>query len=98
MALAVLGWLFVAPPSSAAEPPAELPRYDLAITLDPPAHRAEIRERVTWTNPTSRPVEDLAFNFYPHYQIPDSDRFLIAKAFELMRLQPSLGLDRDGKY
>ncbi|MDB5309732.1 MAG: Peptidase family [Gemmataceae bacterium] len=88
------------PPCVAAEPhpPAQLPRYDLDVSLDTASHRVHIRERVTWTNPTTHPVADLVFNFYPHYRVPAGDYLLLAKMLELLRLQPSLGIDRGGRH
>ncbi|HYH68280.1 MAG TPA: M1 family aminopeptidase, partial [Urbifossiella sp.] len=73
-----------------------MPRYELAVRLDTTAHTAEIRQRVTWTNTTRRPVADLAFNFYPHYIIPPDDERLFANTLEMLRVTPSHGLDRKG--
>ncbi|HEY1187947.1 MAG TPA: M1 family aminopeptidase [Gemmata sp.] len=98
--LAVLIALVTCAPSArAAERPAASPRpqYDLDITLDNGTHRATIRERVTWTNTARTPTNELAFNFYPHFQVPAGEALLFAKTLELLRLQPSLGIDRDGK-
>lgn len=87
-------------PALASEPRAseQLPRYDLAVRLDTAARRATVRERVTWTNTTSKPVSHLAFNYYPHYVVPQGDYVLLAKTLELLRLQPSLGIDRIGRH
>ncbi len=74
-----------------------LPQYDLDITLDAATHRAIVRERVTWTNTTRNATGQLAFNFYPHFQVPAGEALLFAKTLELLRLQPSLGIDRAGK-
>jgi hypothetical protein len=91
--------LACAPPVRAAEAPVPptLPRYDLDIAFDAATHRATIRERVTWTNTTKTATDHLAFNFYPHFQVPAGEALLFAKTLELLRLQPSLGIDRDGK-
>ena len=43
-------------PVRALEPPPDLPRYDLDITLDTNAHTVQVRERVTWTNRHQRPA------------------------------------------
>src|SRR5262249_53750248 len=80
-----------------ALPPANLPQYELDIAFDNTTHRAKIRERVTWTNNTHAATNQLAFNFYPHFQVPAGEALLFAKTLELLRLQPSLGIDRDGK-
>ncbi|MFO0800051.1 MAG: M1 family aminopeptidase [Gemmataceae bacterium] len=66
------------------------------MRLDTAAHSAEVRQRVTWTNATKRPVADLAFNFYPHYSIPPGDERLFANTLEMLRVPPSQGLDRNG--
>ena len=65
-----------APLAHAAEPaPASiaLPHYDLDITLDNVTRHATVRERVTWTNDTKTPTDQLTFNFYPHFQVPAGD-------------------------
>ncbi|MCS6864378.1 MAG: M1 family aminopeptidase [Gemmataceae bacterium] len=84
------------PPARPPIPP-HLPSYDLDITFDPTTHRAKIRERVTWTNTTTKPTQQMVFNFYPHFQVPAGEALLFAKTLELLRLQPSLGIDRDGR-
>ncbi len=76
----------------------QLPRYDLAIDLDVAGRTAHIRQRVTWTNTTRQPRSELVFNFYPHYAIPAGDRLLFAKTLELLRMQPSEGIDRQGPH
>lgn len=91
---------FFAGPASAGEPQPSpnLPRYDINLRIDTTTHRAELIERVTWTNPTRTPTTQLAFNFYPHYQVPQGDYLLLSKTLELLRLQPSLGIDRSGRH
>lgn len=91
--------LSLAPGARAAEAPKppNQPQYDLDITLDPAARRATVRERVTWTNTTRAATNQLAFNFYPHYSVPKDEALLFSKTYELLRLQPSLGIDRAGK-
>ena len=46
----------------------------------------------------SRPSNHVAFNFYPHYRVPQGDYLLLAKTLEMLRLQPSLGIDRGGRH
>lgn len=93
-----VAWIIFASNSSAAEsgPPSYLPHYKLHLTLDNTKHQAVVREQVTWTNPTNHPVDQLVFNFYPHYQVPQHEYLLIQKTFELFRLHPSVGIDRSG--
>jgi hypothetical protein len=87
-----------AAPAAAPEPPAHPPRYDLDITLDTHAHRTQVRERVTWTNTSARAADQLVFNFYPHYRVPEGDYLLLAKMLELLRMHPSQGIDRGGRH
>lgn len=75
-----------------------LPQYDLHLTLDTKLHKADFRQRVTWTNHATKPTGEIVFNFYPHYRIPDGDHLLLAKTLELLRLNPSHGIDRAGRH
>jgi hypothetical protein len=84
--------------ANAAAAPPELPRYHLQVEFEQPAHRVHVRETVRWTNHTKQPVEQLVFNFYPHYRVPAGDYFYLAKMLELLRMQPSLGIDRHGRH
>jgi hypothetical protein len=81
-----------------SEFPAHLPRYDLHVAFDRDGHRVHVRERITWTNPTKKPLEHLVFNFYPHYRVPAGDYLLLAKTLELLRMQPSQAIDRGGRH
>ncbi len=78
--------------------PADLPQYELALELDPDKHRARLRMRAQWINTTSQPQHCLVFNFYPHYRVPPGDYIHLAKTLEMLRLQPSLGVDRCGRF
>jgi len=80
-----------------AAEPIDRPLYDLDIAFDQATRRATVRERVTWTNTTKVGTSEIAFNFYPHYKVPAGEALLFAKTLELLRLQPSLGIDRDGR-
>jgi hypothetical protein len=73
-----------------------LPRYDLAIHLPLAEHRVIVHERVTWTNPCSRPTDRLVFNVASHYSIPDKEIGFLAKMLEILRLSPSEALDFEG--
>lgn len=94
--LGLLALLF-AGEARAAEVPAHLPKYDLDLSIDVTAHRATLHERVTWTNHTKTPLNHLAFNFYPNYQVPRREYLALAKTLEMLRLQPSIGIDRGGR-
>ncbi|HEY1377866.1 MAG TPA: M1 family metallopeptidase, partial [Gemmataceae bacterium] len=78
-------------------PPADLPRYDLAITLDTIGHTVLVRERVTWTNRHQRPAQELVFNVYPHFQPAKGDIPLLAKTVELLRQDPAAAVDAAGR-
>lgn len=97
----VLAWFALplrAAGADAAQAPAHLPRYDLRVEFDQVHHRVHVRETVNWTNRTAKPLDQLVFNFYPHYRVPPGDYFYLAKMLELLRLQPSLGIDRNGRH
>ncbi|MFO0936412.1 MAG: M1 family aminopeptidase [Gemmataceae bacterium] len=79
-------------------PPADLPRYDLTIHLDTNTQTAKLTSKVTWTNRSTKPSRQLVFNFYPHYRVPSGDYLLLSKTLELLRLNPSYGIDRTGKH
>src|SRR5579871_2806072 len=81
----------------AGEIPPDLPHYDLAIRIDTNTHCVQVHERVTWTNRHQRPADELVFCVYPHYKIPDKDFGLLAKTVELLRQNPSDGLDAVGR-
>ena len=78
--------------------PDHLPKYDLDIVIDVPQKRVEFKQRVTWTNTTQTPTRQLVFNFYPLYKIPDGESLLLSKTLELLRMQPSYGIDRRGRH
>ena len=90
----------VAGVASAAGPaiPDHLPRYQLALNVDPAGHLVQFRQRMTWTNPSATPTKQLVFNISSHYKIPDGDGLLLSKTLELLRLSPSYGIDRRGRH
>ncbi len=82
----------------AAAQPKDLPQYGITITIDTASHRAQLRQSVTWINTTTKPTSELVFNFYPNYSVPDGEYLKFAKTLELLRLQPTHGIDRNGKF
>lgn len=78
--------------------PETLPKYDLQLNLDCVLHRAEFKMAVTWINHSTKPTNEIHFNFYPLYRIPDGDHLHLAKTLELLRLNPSEGIDRAGRH
>ncbi|CAN5306945.1 hypothetical protein BH11PLA2_BH11PLA2_30740 [soil metagenome] len=87
--------LFVLSTATAAEP--TLPRYDLQVKIDTAAHHVDLTQTVTWTNTSKNASKELVLNFYPQYRIPEGDYLLLAKTLEILRLNPSYGIDRNGK-
>ncbi|HXD86349.1 MAG TPA: M1 family aminopeptidase [Urbifossiella sp.] len=79
-------------------PGARRPNYDLQVSFDQVNHRIHIRETVTWANPTRKPLDQLVFNFYPHYRVPTGDYLRLSKMLELMRVQPTQAIDRGGRH
>ena len=78
--------------------PPDLPRYDLKLKLDTTAHTADFTLRVCWTNRHARPADAIVLNFYPQYEIPSDQRLLLAKTLEMLRMNPSFGMDVVGKH
>ncbi len=83
-------------PSIDPQPPTWLPRYDLNIHLDTNERLVRVGQRVSWTNRTHRPTDELVFNAHAHYAIPDSDIGLLAKTVELLRMAPSEAMTNEG--
>lgn len=77
--------------------PPGLPRYDLSLRLDIDRRQVSARERVVFTNRSSRPTNQLVFHVYPRYRIPDADRMVLAKTLEMLRLSPEEGMDPIGQ-
>jgi hypothetical protein len=94
--LVVVGWIC---PVRGDGLPEWLPFYALDVELDADRHLVTCRQRVTWTNPSEQPTQELVFNVYPAYQIPsERDLIVYAKTLELLRSSPSESLDRAGKH
>lgn len=94
------GWILVAwclaAGISTAQPASDLPRYDLDIRLDPAQRLATVRQIVTWTNRSSKPVREIIFNSHARYTVPDKEIGLLAKMLEILRMAPSEALSFDG--
>jgi hypothetical protein len=97
LALSVSALAALSEPAQAAAP-ANLPRYYLDIQLDTDQHKAQVRQRIVWTNCCPRPTDELIFNAHSHYRLPDSskEQGMTAKIFEILRLMPSEALDFEG--
>src|SRR5262249_30914433 len=79
--------------AAGASPP---PEYDIALRLDTTQARAEVCERVHWTNPGPGPVSELVFNAHAHYQLPAGEALAVSKMLELVRASPEEALPTDG--
>ncbi|MCZ2342677.1 MAG: hypothetical protein LC104_12940 [Bacteroidales bacterium] len=93
----IMGVPSLAVAASVSAPP-DLPRYDLKIHVDTERHSVDFRMTVTWTNRHTRPTNKIVINFYPHYEIPANKRLLLAKTLEMLRLNPSHGIDPIGRH
>jgi hypothetical protein len=89
----------VQPSPQGARPrvPPGLPRYDLDVRLDPDARRVVARERVTFTNRSGAWTRELVFHVYPRYRVPESDRLILSKTLEMLRLSPEEAMDLQGR-
>jgi hypothetical protein len=67
---------------------AQPPQYDIALTLDVAQKLAEVRQRVTWTNPGPVPVAELLFNAHAHATLSPGPNIHLAKMLELVRVDP----------
>jgi Peptidase family M1 domain len=77
--------------------PRGLPRYDLAVRIDPQNRKVKARERVVYTNRSKVPVNELIFHVYPRYKVPEKDRIKLARTMEVLRLSPEEALDSAGQ-
>ena len=96
--IAVLVSLFIIGSARAQEVPAGAPVYDLRMRIDAQTHIVTANQIITWTNKADRPTRELIFNFYPSYKIPEKEYLLLAKTLELLRLNPSYGIDPAGGH
>jgi hypothetical protein len=87
------------PSSQAPAPrvPPGLPVYDLDVAIDPQSRRVTSRERVVFTNRSGVAAEELVFHVYPRYQVPESDRLILSKTLEMLRLSPEEAMDTRGR-
>src|SRR5262249_43400738 len=76
--------------------PPGLPRYDLDVRIDPQARTVVARERVVFTNRSSKSAGELVFHVYPRYALPEKDRLIVGKTMEMLRLSPEEALDQHG--
>ena len=65
--------------------PSGLPRYDLAVRIDPAGRKVKARERVVFTNRSKVSVSELVFHVYPRYKVPDKDRVKLAVVEKILK-------------
>ncbi len=100
--LSAILWLIVISfalptPLSATDVPHWLPQYQLELKLDLKAKKLWGIEKVTFYNRHERPASELVFNAYSRYKIPEEDSVKLAKTLELLRSNPSDGIDWVGE-
>ena len=80
--------------------PADLPRYDLALTLDTAgAHARASAQTVTWTNRHSRPTDRPRLQLLPALPHPATATTCCSpRRSNCSGCNPSLGIDRDGRH
>ncbi len=88
-----LCWLCLA----AGEVPADLPRYDIEMRIDPAARKVTAREWATFTNRGGQPIGELLFHVYPRYKVSDGDKLVFSKTLEALRLSPEEAMDLPGR-
>jgi hypothetical protein len=76
--------------------PTGLPVYELDVSLASPDRRVSAQERVWFTNRSGAPVTELVFHVYPRYRVPESDRLILYKTLEMLRLSPEEAMDLRG--
>jgi hypothetical protein len=74
-----------------------LPRYDLAVRIEPAARVVKARERIVFVNRSTVPVTELVFHVYPRYKVPSKDLIKLARTMEVLRLSPEEAVDVSGR-
>jgi hypothetical protein len=69
----------------------------LDVRVDPEARKVTAHEHVTFTNRSKATVRELVLHVYPRYQVAESDRPILAKTLEVLRLSPDEAMDTTGR-
>jgi hypothetical protein len=77
--------------------PKGLPKYDMDVRIDVAGRSVQVSERVTFTNRTTKDVNELVFHVYPRHRVEEADRPMVAKTLEVLRLSPEEAMDADGR-
>lgn len=97
LTLAALACLSLPAGMKAGDMPDWLPKYHLAVRIEPDRRLVTAVQRVTFTNRHDRPTQELVFSAYSRYKVPDADVPLMAKTLEMVRSRPSDGIDFVGR-
>jgi hypothetical protein len=79
------------------KPPEWLPHYHIDVKLDCPAHRAEVRQTVRWTNPADAEAHELWFHVYPNHRPDERLRKTYERTLESLRVDPRTAVDVQGR-
>ena len=67
------------------------------VRIDVAGRLVTARERVIFTNRTSKDVTELVFHVYPRHRVEEADRPMVAKTLEFLRLSPEEAMDAEGR-
>ena len=77
--------------------PPDLPVYEIKAKLDLGRKILQSSERVSFKNRTSQPTSEVVFHIYPRYKVPESDKLILSKTLEVLRLSPEEAMDTQGR-
>jgi hypothetical protein len=77
--------------------PPGLPRYEMDVRLDTAARTAEAVQKVTFTNRSAKPVENLVFHVYPRFRPPPEAYKDFARLAMFFKISPADFVDRQGR-
>ncbi len=86
-----------ASPLPADDSPPPRPEYNLDIDLWPGASRADVTQRVTWTNPGTAPTSELVFQVVPNNKLSPEMIASGERTIESLRLKPEQCIDYEGR-
>ncbi|HOU37186.1 MAG TPA: hypothetical protein PK562_07965, partial [Candidatus Omnitrophota bacterium] len=67
---------------------AQPPRYDIKAALDPARRSLEATQSVTFTNNSSKPVENLYFHIYPHRRYTRAEARMMSRYAGYFKVDP----------
>ncbi|RJO64920.1 MAG: hypothetical protein C4540_02605 [Candidatus Omnitrophota bacterium] len=63
-------------------------RYDITAVLDPAQHTVSARQKVIFTNPTSKPLKEIYFHVYPHRKYTEEEVRFIYRYAGYFKINP----------